>query len=90
MTKSKLERGFYPIYAKDIRRKVGYCETWGYGNKDTCKYVAETIIEDMRRDYDIEVLCEKESELNRELISIVHDFNSGGSLKGDKMLIPIK
>jgi hypothetical protein len=29
----------------DIRRLIGYCDTWGYGNKDTCKYVAEQIIE---------------------------------------------
>jgi hypothetical protein len=31
--KNKIKRGFLPIYSKDIKRLIGYCDTWGYGNK---------------------------------------------------------
>lgn len=85
MAKTKLERGFYPIYAKDIRRKIGYCETWGYGNKDTCKYVAETIIEDLQLN-GIPTL----EPLYSDLICITHDINNGARFVGREILIPIK
>jgi hypothetical protein len=51
--KNKIKRGFLPIYSKDIRRLIGYCDTWGYGNKDTCKYVAEQVMEILANDYRI-------------------------------------
>jgi len=84
--KTKLKRGFYPIFTKDIRRMVGYCETWGYGNKDTCKYVAENIIEQL-------TLENPEIPINEslygDLISITHDINNGGNFRNREILISI-
>ena len=45
MAKTQKEKGFYPISITDVKRYFKSCEQWGYGNKDTCKYVAESIIE---------------------------------------------
>jgi len=85
--KNKLERGFYPIFAKDIRRMIGYCETWKYGNKDTCKYVAENIIERMILDQpEIEI----KDELYSDLIGITHDINNGARFVGREILISLK
>ena len=78
MTKSKLERGFYPISITDVKRYIKNCEQWGYGNKDTCKYVAESVIETLELDY--EELPIKDT-LYQELISISHDINNGRILK---------
>ena len=88
--KSKIQRGFLPIFAKDIRRMIGYCETWGFGNKDTCKYVAENTIEQMELKGIITLTDEQKSKANSDLISITHDINSGGNYKGREILIPIK
>jgi hypothetical protein len=87
MSKTKLERGFYPIYAKDIRRMIGYCETWRYGNKDTCKYVAENIISIMSIE---QPNLEIKDSLYSDLIGITHDINSGARFINREILIPIK
>ena len=84
--KTKIERGFYPIYTKDIRRMIGYCETWGYGNKETCKYVSENVIEQLRLKYPNLKISNR---LDSDLISIVHDINSGGNYSKNEILIPI-
>ena len=36
-----------PIKEKNIKRYIKYCDEWGYGNKDTCKYVADMLKEDL-------------------------------------------
>ena len=78
MTK-KIQRGFLPIYSKDIRRLIGYCDTWGYGNKDTCKYVAEQIMESLSYDYKMNINpMDIKNSLWSELISLAHNINSGG------------
>jgi len=80
MTQSKVERGFLPIYKKDIRRMMSYCKTWGYGNKDTCKYVAENTIEQLLL-HDYEISEGNQWKVRNRIIEIVHDLNSGGSSK---------
>ena len=86
MAKSKIQRGYYPISYADLNRRIGYCENWGYGNKDTCKYVTETIIESIEMNHP--ELPIRES-LYGDLMSIVDDLNSGANYK-DQLLIPIK
>ena len=87
MSRTKLERGFYPISYTDIRRMIGYCDTWGYGNKDTCKYVSENIIERLTLEYpDLDI----KPSLSSDLVSITHDMNSGANVKGKQLLISIK
>jgi hypothetical protein len=81
---TKLERGFYPISYGDIRRGLETCERWGYGNKDACKYVAETIIDRI----DSMELPIKD-DLYSDLVSISHDLNSGANFKG-QLLITFK
>ena len=84
--KTKLERGFYPIYSSDIRRMIGYCETWGYGNKDTCKYVAENIIERMSIEQpEIPI----KDTLYSEIVGITHDINNGARFINREILIPL-
>lgn len=84
--KTKLDRGLYPIYLKDIKRKIGYCETWGYGNKDTCKYVAETIIEELKMNNPNLPIRD---DLYSDLISITHDINNGGYINGKELQLPL-
>lgn len=83
---SKIEMGYYPINIKDIRRYIGYCTTWGYGNKDTCKYVAENIIEQITLKHSEITIGES---LYSDLISITHDINNGVSYKGRQLLLKI-
>jgi hypothetical protein len=84
--KTKLQRGFYPIFIGDIRRMMGHCQTWGYGNKETCKYVAENIIERMSIEQpEIKI----KDDLYGELIGIAHDLNSGARYKGKELLISL-
>ena len=78
MAKTKLKRGFYPISLTYVKRLMGYCEQWGYGNKDTCKYVAESIIEwSSMYHEDIPI----KDNLYSELIGITHDLNNGSQMK---------
>jgi hypothetical protein len=75
--KNKIQRGFLPIYSKDIRRLIGYCDTWGYGNSETCRYIAETLIEDLY--YKCKINDENNKEgIYQELISLAHNMNKGG------------
>ena len=84
--KNKIKRGFLPIYSKDIRRLIGYCDTWGYGNKDTCKYVVEQIIEILANDYRININpIGINNPLWSELISLTHNINSGGKFYNIKI-----
>jgi hypothetical protein len=77
--KNKIDRGFLPIYSKDVKRLIEYCNTWGYGNKDTCKYVAEQIMEILTCDYKININpIGIKSPLWSQLISLTHSMNSGG------------
>jgi len=76
--KSKLSKGFYPISLTYVRRLIKNCEQWGYGNKDTCKYVAENVIEQISINY--EELPIKDS-LYQELIGLVHNINNGALIK---------
>ena len=78
--KNKIKKGFLPIYSKDIKRLIGYCDTWGYGNKDTCKYVTESLIEILQHDFKIkiDIGIAFKNGLYSELISLIHDINSGG------------
>jgi hypothetical protein len=84
---TKIKRGFYPISYADIKRRIGYCNTWGYGNKDTCKYVAETTIDQI-------TLNHPELPINNslygELIEISHDINNGKITHNKELLISIK
>lgn len=84
--KTKLQRGYYPIRVKDIRRYIGYCNTWGYGNKDTCKYVAENIIEQLT--LNSPEITIKDS-LYSDIVSFTHDINNGASYKNRELLISI-
>jgi hypothetical protein len=84
MSKSNLEKGFYPISITDVKRYIKNCEQWGYGNKDTCKYVAESVIEALELYY--EEIPIKDT-LYQELINIVHDINSGSQLKEIKITL---
>lgn len=78
MAKSKLQKGFYPISITDVKRYIKNCDSWGYGNKDTCKYVAECVID--RLSIEHEDLPIKDS-LYQELVGIAHDINSGSLMK---------
>ena len=85
MAKSKIQNGYYPISYADLIRRVGYCEKWGYGNKDTCKYVAETTIEMLQLDYPHLPI---KDTLYGVLVGIAHDLNKGRRYT-DKLLIGI-
>lgn len=86
MAKSKIERGYYPISYSYLKRLVACCESWGYGNKDTCKYVAETTIEMLETNYpDLKI----RENLFAYLVDMAHDLNSGKSYTGE-LLIPVK
>lgn len=85
--KIKLKKGFYPISISEIAKLSKSCEKWGYGNKDTCKYVAETIIEGIEIKYpDLEI----REDLFDELVEATHDYNSGKLIKETDLLLPIK
>ena len=74
MSKTQKEKGFYPISITDIKRYIKNCEQWGYGNKDTCKYVAETLIAKIE-DNHIELPIV--DTLYSDLIMIAHNWNGG-------------
>ena len=84
MKKSKLERGFYPIYLKDINRFISNCKSWNYGNKETCKYVSESIIEKLELDYPNLIINDN---LSQKLIEITHDINNGKIFNKKELLI---
>lgn len=72
--KSQIDSGYYPISITDVKRFIKNCERWNYGNKDTCKYVAENVIERIRLEYpNIKI----NDTLYCDLISIVHEMNNG-------------
>jgi len=76
--KTKIKSGFYPISVTHVKRLIKNCENWNYGNKDTCKYVSESIIEWLLMYYeDLPI----RDNLYNDLISIVHDINNGGKYK---------
>ena len=65
-----------PIKEKDIKRYTKYCDEWGYGNKDTCKYVAEMLTEDIILDHNFKYKTAQKYWSN--FISLAHHMNSGG------------
>ena len=76
--KSKIERGFYPISLTHIKQLIKNCENWGYGNKETCKYVTETTIEWLQMKYESLPIVET---LETDLICIVHNMYNGARYK---------
>lgn len=74
MNKTQIQKGFYPISITNIKRYIKNCEEWGYGNKDTCKYVAESIIEKIQLYHEELPIVDT---LYSDLISIVHNMNNG-------------
>lgn len=85
--KNKIKKGFYPILISEIAKLSRSCEKWGYGNKDTCKYVAETIIDRMDIKYpNLEI----REDLFDELVEVAHNYNSGKLIKETDLLLPIK
>lgn len=76
MAKTQIEKGFYPISITHIKQFIKNCEQWGYGNKDTCKYVAECIIANIEDNHiDLPIV----DNLYSDLISIVHNMNKGAT-----------
>lgn len=61
------------ITEKYVRRLIGYCDEWNYNNKETCKYVVESIME--KHDKDVH----EDFELYADLMSMVHNVNNGGN-----------
>jgi len=61
------------ITEKYVRRLIGYCDEWNYNNKETCKYVVESIMEKHDKDFG------ENRELYDDLMSMVHNVNKGGN-----------
>ena len=85
MAKTQIEKGFYPISITHIKQFIKNCEQWGYGNKDTCKYVAETTIEQIRMNHPELPINDV---LYGVLIGIAHDLNKGRRYP-EQLMIPI-
>ena len=66
------QKKYYPISYKRINQLIRYAGSWEYGTKDTCKYVAETLINNME-DRDIKI----KDSLYSDLIGLVHDVLNG-------------
>jgi hypothetical protein len=87
MAKSKIQRGFYPISYTRINQLMRNCRGWDYGNKDTCNYVAESILQDLDNNHpDLPI----RGSLRSDLISITHDINNGKITKGKVLTLSIK
>jgi hypothetical protein len=81
--RTKINRGFYPIAYSDLKRMIGYCEKWGYGNKETCKYVAENTIEQIAlKNPHLKI----REDLYQELVELTHDINNGRVTKGQLLI----
>jgi len=65
-----------PIKEKNIKRYIKYCDQWGYGNKDTCKYVADMLTEDLTIDHNFKY--ETAIKYWDQFISLAHNMNGGG------------
>ena len=65
-----------PIKEEDIKRYIKYCDEWGYGNKDTCKYIADTLTEDLIINNNFKY--ETARKYWHQFISLAHNMNSGG------------
>ena len=67
---------YLPIKEKNIKRYIKYCDEWGYGNKDTCKYVAEMLTDDLVIENNFKSkIAEK---YWNDFISLAHNMNGGG------------
>jgi hypothetical protein len=67
---------YLPIKEKNIKRYIRYCDEWGYGNKDTCKYVAEMLTDDLVIENNFKFkIAEK---YWNDFISLAHNMNGGG------------
>ena len=87
MASSKIQRGFYPISYTRINQLMKNCRGWDYGNKDTCNYVADNILQDLDINYPELPI---RGSLRSDLISITHDINNGRLTKGKVLTISIK
>jgi len=67
---------YLPIKEKNIKRYIKYCDDWGYGNKDTCKYVAEMLTQDLQLDHNFKY--KKAIKYWNRFISLAHNINGGG------------
>jgi len=83
---SKIQRGYYPISYSDINKYIKVCRKWDYGNKDTCKYCAEQIIEKLQLIHPSLII---KDSLYNELVEIIHDLNNGKLYKNKHLLISI-
>lgn len=83
---SKIQKGYYPISYSDINKYIKVCKKWDYGNKDTCKYCAEQIIEQLQLNYPSLLI---KNSLRGELVEIVHDMNNGKLYKNKHLLISL-
>jgi hypothetical protein len=67
---------YLPIKEKNIKRYIRYCDEWGYGNKDTCKYVAEMLTDDLVIENNFKFkIAEK---YWNDFIILAHNMNGGG------------
>jgi hypothetical protein len=76
MGKTQKDRGFYPISMTDVKRYLKNCEQWDYSDKESCKYVAENIIEQIEINHDELPIIDT---LYGDLISIVNNINNGAT-----------
>jgi hypothetical protein len=67
---------YLPIKEKDVKRYIRYCDEWGYGNKDTCKYVADMLIEDLIIDNNFK--SKTAQKYWSDFISLAHNMKGGG------------
>ena len=86
MAKSKIQKGFYPISYTRVNQLIRNCRGWDYGNRDTCNYVAENILQDLDMNYPNLPI---RSSLRSDLIEITHDINNGRLTKGKVLTISI-
>lgn len=78
MRRSQIERGFYPISVTKMKQLVKNCERWGYSKKETCNYVAETIIDIIDCNYPQLIICDM---LHNDLKTLTHNMLSGSVYK---------
>ncbi len=69
---------YLPIKEKNIKRYIKYCDDWGYGNKDTCKYVSDMLTDDLIIDHNFKYKKRHKNNWD-EFISLAHNINGGGS-----------
>ena len=64
-----------PIKKANIKRYIKYFDEWNYGNRDTCKYVADMLTEDLILEHNFK--HKKAQKYWSDFISLAHNMNSG-------------